>query len=214
MSNPRNQFFSTAQGGDPDIPGGPWLLACWSQIGWSHLNMASSSEGSERPILFFWPKMWNTGSGGRVSDQEIKSVIVVKCFQIMLWLVFLWSHGPRGWLSWLKQGANNARVVGLIPAWAIHLGVRLNDPCGSFPTQTIWWSCESMFSWASLHLVSYCHGIMEWLGLEEILKVILLHPLCYGQSQPPLNQSWLFEALSNLVFSYCCFEDPYMKRKF
>lgn len=40
-------------------------------------------------------------------------------------------------LIWLEQVANNARVVGLIPLWAIHLGVGLDDPCESLPTQSI-----------------------------------------------------------------------------
>lgn len=39
-------------------------------------------------------------------------------------------------LSWLKHGVNNAKAVGLIPIWTIHLRVGLDDPSGPLPTQT------------------------------------------------------------------------------
>lgn len=47
----------SAQGGVLGIPGGPWLLASWSQIGGSHLKMAGFCEGWESPIHFFTKKM-------------------------------------------------------------------------------------------------------------------------------------------------------------
>lgn len=39
--------------------------------------------------------------------------------------------------SWLEDGANNARIVGLIPKWTIHLRVGLVCPFGSLPAQNI-----------------------------------------------------------------------------
>lgn len=40
-------------------------------------------KGEKAPYTFL-QKKWNTSSEGRLSDKEIKSVIVLKCFQIML----------------------------------------------------------------------------------------------------------------------------------
>lgn len=142
--------------------------------------------------------------------------------KVNLWLLlnvfrlcydFLCSYEPWGWLSWLKQGANNAKVMGLIPGWAIHLSVRLKDPSGSLPTHTILCFCGGifLFSWAFLHVVSYCHGIIEWLGFEKVLKILFqLLPWAESSTTKPK----LLKAPSNLVFANCCFKDPHMKTKF
>lgn len=38
---------------------------------------------------------------------------------------------------WLGLDADKTKVVGLIPVWAIHFRVGLNDPCGLLQTQNI-----------------------------------------------------------------------------
>lgn len=42
-------------------------------------------------------------------------------------------------LSWLDHDANNAKVIGTISVWTIHLGAGLDDHSGSLPTQAILW---------------------------------------------------------------------------
>lgn len=47
---------------------------------------------------------------------------------------------PWDLLSWSGNDADNTKVVGSIPVWAIHLGVELDNPCGSLISQNILWS--------------------------------------------------------------------------
>lgn len=54
---------------------------------------------------------------------------------------------PR--LPQLVRGADNAKVTGLIPEQAIHVGVGLNDLCGYISTQNIPWFCETCSSLCS-----------------------------------------------------------------
>lgn len=40
-------------------------------------------------------------------------------------------------VSFLEQGAHNAKVIGSVPIWVTHLRATLDDPSGSLPIQTI-----------------------------------------------------------------------------
>lgn len=42
--------------------------------------------------------------------------------------------------------------MGLIPVWAVHFRVGLNDPCESFPTQNILWFGEMSYWEARVNL--------------------------------------------------------------
>lgn len=41
---------------------------------------------------------------------------------------------PKFWACWLEHGpgVNNTKAMGLVPVWAIHLILGLDDPSGSF----------------------------------------------------------------------------------
>lgn len=56
--------------------------------------------------------------------------------------------------SWSEHGANNAQVMGSIPVWAMHLGVGLNDPCTSLPTQNILWQTVSA-AWSQVQCMNF-----------------------------------------------------------
>lgn len=51
----------------------------------------------------------------------------------------MWLQG-WDWLSWSEHGADNTKVVGSVLLRVIHLKVGPEDPCGSFPIQSIWCS--------------------------------------------------------------------------
>lgn len=50
-------------------------------------------------------------------------------------------HDMVKWI--LERGAGNAKVTVLIPMWAIHLRVELDDPCQSLPALGF---CENVFA--------------------------------------------------------------------
>lgn len=39
-----------------------------------------------------------------------------------------------------SAAANNARIMCLVPVWAIHLRAELDDPYGFLPSQNVLWS--------------------------------------------------------------------------
>lgn len=41
------------------------------------------------------------------------------------------------WLSWSEQGVDDAKAVGLISGWVVHLRAELHDPWGSLPTPNV-----------------------------------------------------------------------------
>lgn len=55
------------------------------------------------------------------------------------------KHISAHLLSWLEHGANDAKIVGLMPIWVIHLKSGLDDPHSSLPTQAILYFCNILY---------------------------------------------------------------------
>lgn len=67
--------------------------------------------------------------------QEERTATLESLFSKQLELFVSWDE-----LSWPENGANNAKVVSLIPQWAIQWRVGIDDPCGPFHLKIF---CES-----------------------------------------------------------------------
>lgn len=54
---------------------------------------------------------------------------------ILLFIYNTFCHWD--WLSWSEQGVDDAKAVGLISGWVVHLRAELHDPWGSLPTPNV-----------------------------------------------------------------------------
>lgn len=107
-------------------------------------------------------------------------------------------------------------VVGLIPGWAIHLGVGPEDPCESFPTQNIPCFCDSDAQDYRLehrnksnHVLLFSKGIAEPQTLWKVSVQKCYVNMNWGKGDFSLktpareiwNRSYLISALLFLIHS-------------
>lgn len=61
----------------------------------------------------------------------------IRTFLSLIYMTFQRNNQPSSVLA--PHGANNTKVMELIPVWAVRLRVGLDDPCRSLSTQNILW---------------------------------------------------------------------------
>lgn len=145
-----------------DLPALTSHLPCFFRVGGCQLPLGLPAEqaGLLLHVALFWHSLGaicvRPVEEGWLGKKGMQSAFLWD--SSCLWrgvysLSVLWDK-----LSWLECGANNDKVVGLVPVWAIHLTVGINDPFVSFPIQNILSFCSDYL--CPFQLKIFCHSVV------------------------------------------------------
>lgn len=112
-------------------------------------------------------------------------------------------------LFFLEHCANNTKVLGSIPIWAIHLRAGIDDPCWSLPTQNILCDlCElpTQRYWVIFVLEAHCSqglSVMSAIGDTRFLDIMTVFTKCNSKSEfTGKHDCKLITSLSSALHNY------------